>query len=256
MKNSILFTLFLLSSIFVFGQASKDINNYKYVIIPTKFDFLSEKNQYQMNALTKFLFEKKFTTFFDDDKLPMEIANNKCKALLVNLVNDSGMFVTTLKLEIKNCVGDFLFSFEGESREKSYEKAYQGAVRDAYRKFDAQVNYSYQPSSNTGKIDTITDEVFIEVPLVTTNVDKNLKKEEIIATTESTFETLYAQKMENGYQLINTKPEIVFSILKTNVENVYIIKDKNGILYKKNNNWVAEYLVNDELMTKTYQIKF
>jgi hypothetical protein len=118
------------------------------------------------------------------------------------------------------------------------------------------VNYSHQPLSNTGKIDTITDEVFIEVPFVTTNVDKNLKKEEIIATTESTFETLYAQKMKNGYQLINTKPEIVFSILKTNVENVYIIKDKNGILYKKNNNWVAEYLENDELMTKTYQIKF
>ncbi len=49
---------------------------------------------------------------------------------------------------------------------------------------------------------------------------------------------------------------MVFLILKTNVKNVFIIHDKNGILYKLGENWVAEFYEKNQLVTKEYQIKF
>ena len=57
MKNKILVlvTLFIGLSI----HAQSNLNQYKYVIVPKKYEFLKEANQYQMNALTKFLFENR-----------------------------------------------------------------------------------------------------------------------------------------------------------------------------------------------------
>ena len=39
-------------------SAQENVNNYKYIIVPKKFDFLKEENQYRVNTFTKFLFEK------------------------------------------------------------------------------------------------------------------------------------------------------------------------------------------------------
>lgn len=262
MKNSVLVFLCMLSSIFIFGQASKNINNYKYVIVPNKFDFLKEENQYKANALTHFLFDKKFTAFLGDENVPKELITNKCGALLVNFIDESGMFTSKLKLEIKNCVGDVLYTSEGKSKEKSYEKAYQEAIRDAYAKFDEEFEYNYQPIKND--ISVVEDETeiievvpVVKVPIVKTPVTElTSEKEEISTNTTVSLETLYAQKKVDGFQLVNTKPEIVFYILKTKVQDVYIIKDKNGILYNSNGIWIAEFLEGDTLKTKNYQIKF
>ena len=40
----------------VYSQSN--LNDYKYVIVPNKFDFLKENDQYQLNSLAAFLFEK------------------------------------------------------------------------------------------------------------------------------------------------------------------------------------------------------
>ena len=55
---------------------------------------------------------------------------------------------------------------------------------------------------------------------------------------------------------MNSAPEVVFLILKTNVKNVFIIHDKNGILYKLGEKWVAEFYEKNQLVTREYQIKF
>ena len=67
---------------------------------------------------------------------------------------------------------------------------------------------------------------------------------------------LYAQAKSNGFQLVNTTPEVVFIILKTNIKDVFVIKGKNGIIYKNGNIWVAEYYENTKLVVKQYHIKF
>ena len=68
--------------------------------------------------------------------------------------------------------------------------------------------------------------------------------------------TLYAQPKENGFQLTNLKPQVVFVILNTGAKDIYVIKDKNGLLYKKGENWIAEFYEGGEIVVKKYSIKF
>ena len=68
--------------------------------------------------------------------------------------------------------------------------------------------------------------------------------------------TLLFSPTKTGYQLVNTKPEVVFVLLKTGNSDKFIIKDKNGTLVKQGDYWVAEYYENDALVTKKYQVKF
>ena len=49
---------------------------------------------------------------------------------------------------------------------------------------------------------------------------------------------------------------MVFVILKTKVKDVFILKDKNGVLYKKEGVWIAEFYKNSVLIEKKYQVKF
>ena len=50
--------------------------------MPNKFDFLKEKNQYQLNALAEFLFEKYgFETLTEGTDYPADLTANRCLAL-------------------------------------------------------------------------------------------------------------------------------------------------------------------------------
>jgi hypothetical protein len=69
------------------GYAQTTINNYKYVVVPTKFNFSREENQYGLNTVTKSLLEEKgFTVYFDDSEIPKELAGNRCNALNADVV--------------------------------------------------------------------------------------------------------------------------------------------------------------------------
>ena len=81
----------LLIAFFIFNTTiAQSVNDYKYVVVPSKFDFLKEPNKYNMNSLTKMLFQKYgFEVFMMDEALPTEIANNRCKALFADVVEDN-----------------------------------------------------------------------------------------------------------------------------------------------------------------------
>ena len=69
MKKALFLILFLASS-FIFSQS---VTDYKYAIVPSKFEFLKEKDQYRLNTLTKMFMEKYgFITYFDTDILPKD----------------------------------------------------------------------------------------------------------------------------------------------------------------------------------------
>ena len=84
----------------------------------------------------------------------------------------------------------------------------------------------------------------------------NKNNSNIEGLSNNTLPVLYAQPKENGYQLVNAKPEVVFIILKTNSKDRFIIKNKNGNLTKTNGVWVAEFYEDSILKVKKYQIKF
>ena len=79
----------------------------------------------------------------------------------------------------------------------------------------------------------ISDEVvqYVVVSIVKTSVTElTSEKDEIPTNTTVSLETLYAQAKEDGFQLVNTKPEIVIFIFLKPKYKMYFIKDKNGIL--------------------------
>ncbi|MGG6230898.1 hypothetical protein [Tenacibaculum sp. SDUM215027] len=247
MKKILFIALFITTASF----AQKTINNYKYVIVPTKFDFVKGKDKYQTSSLTKFLFNKYgFTAFLDDEKLPEEVLNNRCLVLTGTVKDDSGLFTTKSIVELRDCYNKVVFTSQvGKSKEKDYKKAYHEAIRDAFNSVKV-LKYKYIPSK---EVAVVKEE--ITTPVV--SAIETVKNKTIEVKEESTTKNaLYAQSITNGFQLVNTKPEVVFQVLKTNVKDVFVIKDKNGILYKNGDFWFAEYYKNGTKVTKQYQIKF
>lgn len=231
--------------------AQKSVNTYKYVIVPTKFDFVKSKDKYQTSSLTKFLFNKYgFTALLEDEKLPEEVVNNRCLALTGTVRDESGLFTTKSIVELKDCNNKVVFtSKEGKSKEKDYKKAYHEAIRNAFKSVQT-LKYKYTPSK---EVAVVKEE---EVAPVVSAVKVVKNKTEKANEENTTKNVLYAQSINNGFQLVNTKPEVVFQVLKTSVKNVFVIKDKNGILYKNGDSWFAEYYDNNMKVIEKYQIKF
>lgn len=267
MKRYVL-VLFLLLPLF--GYSQNTINNYKYVVVPEKFSFLKQNDQYSLNSLTKALLQDKgFTVYFDNAELPAEIANNKCRALTADLLEKSGMFTTSLTLVLKDCQGNIVFkSKEGKSREKDYKPAYNLALRDAF----TSVSYTYNAPTNepAQPITTTTVAAAPEKPTVTTTTTPAVPvKSPVIASTtpaKASTEavpnqpagTLYAQAITNGYQLIDTTPKIVLTLLKTSAENYFIASNAtaNGIVLKKGEDWFFEYYKDGKLISEKLHVKF
>ena len=118
MKNKLSSLLFFLA-LFAYSQSTK-INNYQYIIVADKFDYLKTSDQYQTSSLTKFLLMKKgFKVFLSTENLPSELLQNRCLALTATVTDDSGIFTVKNKIELKDCFGTLLYSSKfGKSKEK------------------------------------------------------------------------------------------------------------------------------------------
>lgn len=257
MIKKISFILSLLISVSIFSQ-NVNLDKYKYVVVADKFDYLKKVDQYQTSSLTKFLLKKKgFTVFLSNETLPQEIASNRCVALFAAVKDKSSMLTTKSVIELKDCFGKTLYSSEiGRSKYKDYKKAYQDAIRSAFESME-DLEYSYNPNLVTEK--KIETKVVIPVktaPKVIITPEVNVDANKVKNKVSETLSVLYAQPKNNGFQLVNLKPEVVFVILKTNVKDVFIIKDKNGSLSKNGEHWIAEFYENGKLVKKEYQIKF
>ena len=237
--KKIVLLLALLASASGFSQT---VNDYKYVVVPQKFDFLKEGNKYNLNQLTKMLFEKYgFEVYFETDNKPAELALDRCKALYGDLVSESGMLTTGLYITLSDCNGKVLFKSEkGKSKQKDFQKAYHQALREASKSLDS-LNYIY-----TGK-DTAT---------ATTEIKTT--QAAIPQRPVSNESVLFAQPIANGYQLVDSTPKVVLKIYKTSQQDSFtaVSDTKNGVVFKKGNDWYFEYYQNDQLVSEKLNIKF
>ncbi len=276
MIKRIVFVIAILSSVTL--SYAQNLNDYKYVIVPNKFEFLKEANQYRLNELSQFLFQKHgFTAIMDEEALPNDAINNGCLVLNADVLNDSGMFKTKLKVELKNCKGDVVYtSLEGTSREKKYSVAYNEALRAAFKSFEA-LNYKYVPNEKAIAFAKVEDEKAEEIKklkeeikaLKVTEAEKvdNVveKKEEVVkkpvikeSVTENTITNniLYAQPTNSGFQLVDTTPKVVYTIFSSGREDVYIVKGIDAIIYKETSRWIIAEQKGNTLEKKTLNIKF
>ncbi|WBL21879.1 hypothetical protein [Zunongwangia sp. HRR-M8] len=210
-KLSVLFAI--LFTAIIYGQ--KSVDDYKYVIVPEKYEFSKEKNQYQVNALTKFLLEKYgFSTVMKSAEKPAELQNNNCLALEADVQNNSGLFVTKMVLQLKDCYGNVIYeSKEGRSREKEYKSAYHEALRDAFTSLE-DLDYSYN-----------------EDPIVEQASNKQVEKQpkavaatEVSNAVENEVEVVEENEMDTEDSIVATSSEKFF--VKDN--SVYFLKENES----------------------------
>ncbi|MGB5665658.1 MAG: hypothetical protein WBM53_02330 [Maribacter sp.] len=290
MKNLFLI-VFLLGSLNGFAQV--ELNNYKYIIVPKKFDNFKKANKYKTSTLIKYLFTQEGFNAVYDDALPEELNSNRCLGLLVFLNDESSLFTTKTSLILKDCSSQEVFKTQtGTSKIKDYNGAYNEALTEAFGSIKA-LEYKYVPKNGNSEPLTISfkndvknvekkkmkepknkvDDVVVkqeatpEKQLYKSNepVESNIKKEEpfvdkvdSIVANAPMAEVLYAQEIANGFQLVDSTPKIKIKLFKTSLADYYIAQadNKNGVVYKKEGKWHFEYYSDNNLKTKELNIKF
>jgi hypothetical protein len=251
--KKLLFLLLFLASSLSFAQS---LNDYKYAIVPSKFEFLKEKDQFRLNTLTKMLMEKfGFVTYFDSDILPSVVAENNCNKVYVDVKSNGNLFVTKLTVVLKDCKNEVLFtSMQGKSREKELQVAYNQSLREAFSSFE-KLEYKYSGIQNVN-----TEEV-ANYKMITKDSTFKLQENGIIIV-ESDLEfnnLLVAETIKSGYLLIDPSTStIVLKLYKTSNENVFIANSNfiNGVVIKKDQEIFLDYYQDKQLISKKLNVSF
>ncbi len=137
----ILLSLFLMT-IFA-GEATAQLNDYKYIIVPKQFGNFKKPNQHSTSTLIKYLFAQKGYTVIYDDNLPEDLYGNPCIGLTVRLNDESSLFTTKTTLGLIDCNGREVFkSEEGKSKSKVFREAYTEAIKKAFVSYE-NIVYEY-----------------------------------------------------------------------------------------------------------------
>ncbi|MDH7444786.1 hypothetical protein [Aquimarina sp. 2201CG14-23] len=289
LKRVLFFGLIVFSTINLYSQ--KTVNDYKYVIVPEGYSFFSENDAYQLNSLSKFLFNKYgFKAFVNNEELPEDLKANGCLGLRADVKKNSGLFLTRLAIELKNCNGIVVFtSKEGKSKEKDYKKAYHEALRDAFMDIQG-LGYVYNSKQDVEKVteEKVTEEKVVVKqpetitkplePIAKTNkplVQEKAKEAAPVITTETPEQVVSSEKMtlytfndkifvfkrqEYGYELLqknNEKSVSIGKVFTSNRDNSYIIKagDLSGNGYFDSyGNFILERInpATNKLITDTF----
>jgi len=268
-KYILIFVLFLGVAVF----AQKELNGYKYMVIPSKFDFQKEANQHGINMLLKYKFQQLgFETYLDTDDLPQELRTNTCLYVYPVLHTKSNMFKTIASVELFNCYNKSLFKTqEGESKSKNIKASYNEAVRKALKSF-GDYKLVYEPVkeevvvNNNGVSSSEADKQLeierlkAEVAVLKKNKQDVMLEKEKVNTAVSIVEVesyLVAHKKSNGFLLVNSvSKKTEYIIHTTKMKDVFILKDKSGVIYRKNSGWVREYVDKERTVLEFLEIKF
>lgn len=159
---ALVFSLAFMSS----GYTQKEkLSNYSFIVVPKKFDFQFADDQYQLNSLLKFLFNKHGFHAYFDDELPDV---SRCDGLRAEVKGDLNFVWTRVTIYIKDCEGNIIYtSEEGRSKLKEYSKTYNEALRRAFESIEVlfvqqkevRVLKDYEESSQTKeekKVEVVT----------------------------------------------------------------------------------------------------
>jgi len=237
---SIIAFLVLISNV-----VAQDLNNYKYALVPSKFSFSREKDEYRLNTLSKMFMQKYgFESYLDSDILTSDFASDNCNKVYVDVVEDNSMMITKLKVVLKDCYNQVLFtSDEGKSKLKDYTAAYNQALREAFASFE-KLNHQYNGNVVSQKKEP--------------QVEAKVEVKPINSVASNVGASLFAQPINNGFQIINAEPKVLYKIYKTSTKDFYIATKgtTQGVFFSRNNEWFFEYYQNDKLVSEKVEVKF
>lgn len=231
--------LFLLSS---FVGIAQNLNEYKYAILPSKFAFSKEENAHNLNAISKMYLQKYgFETYFHNEAAPDEFILSYCNKIFVDVTENSSIFITKLKITIKDCKGTILATSEqGTSKEKEYRVAYNEALRMAFDNFSLLKTHQFQPSQKS-------------LGLIGEPIQKEIAQGQIVDKKYNVIAT------ETGYNLIAVASDYkLFQLFKTTSNDIYLAKRDfiSGVLLKRDSSWFFEYYEGTVLKSELINITF
>ena len=233
-----------LIAIFVASQtlltAQTNLNQYKYVSVPNRFDFMKSSDQFQISSLAKFLLTKnKFTVLENLEKYPADLAANQCLLLNLNVEQIKGFLKTKLEVQFLNCKNQVVFKSDiGMSREKDFKTAYHQALRAAFSSV-SEANYKFNETFD--KVPTNEKPISVKRAVSTPMQDTDLLSSKL------TSEILMTQT-SYGFDIRDADGILVYSLYQTMSDGIYIIDKLPGIVYKRGNRFVREYISNQKII--------
>lgn len=220
----------LLFQLFSFAQS---INDFGYVMIPSKFEWMKETDQYLVSSTLKLFFQQHgLEAHLDNETLPMEFVATPCNKMYADLIEENTLFTTKLTLVLKDCTNKVLFtSAEGKSREKDLKISYTQALRQALRSFDA-LHYKYDGKTSAEAVPAKSEVIVKEDFETVKSADNTAKPAELDAV-----------PTENGYLLKPKNPGTPIKILRTSNPDCYIVSQENfnGVVINRSGNWYLEF---------------
>ena len=237
---------------------SQNLNEYKYAMVPAKFSFLKEENQYNLNVLTKMYLQKYcFETYYGNETYPTDFAATNCNKIFIDLVNNSNMFTTKLKVVIKDCKNNILAtSVEGTSKEKEYPVAYNEALRMAFDNFGVLRMHKFQASQKSLEENGEPSKIVVANEIIL-NSKSEVNKYKTLSS-NVVFGQYYAKPITNGFQIINSESKMIYKIYNTSTKDFFIALKgtTNGVFFLRNNNWYFECYEQEKLITEMVSVKF
>jgi hypothetical protein len=217
--------LILLSLLLFVGlgrvTSQENLNKYKYILVHQQYEFQKSQDSYQVNSLTKFLFNRAgFTAFFVGENLPQDLLENPCLALTAVLKNRPSFLTTRMSIDLEDCRKNVVFTTtEERSKEKDYKLAYHEAIRQTFKDLEA-LNYSYdatheqqQPVKNEPAVQmTEVEEAKKTIPVKQVAVEaveeKEQKAEVAVVKKEEPKKLIVQEKKAEPKKIKETIPAI------------------------------------------------
>ncbi|ENA1794192.1 hypothetical protein ABF176_001004 [Flavobacterium psychrophilum] len=255
MKKYFSILVFALISSVTYSQSS--LNDYEMAIIPSKFEFQKEDNQYRISSTIKaFLKQKGFEAYVSTDVLPEGFLDYNCNKIFVNVLGENTLFSTRIKIEFKNCKQLVLFTTDlGESREKELGKGYNQALLLALKSFDkARYKFSGKTYYDEEAQEKIKSR---DVHSISSEVTKITKSEKGVTYEKVTKQDALVTS-EVFVKVVNQANQQELLLYKTSREGIYLCNQngKNGVVFAKDEVWFFEYLENGKLISEKLDVNF
>jgi hypothetical protein len=218
-------TRFLLAFILLFciiseGFSQKSLSEYSYVVVPEKFEFVNEVDKYQLNSLTRFLFNKHGFNAYFDRELPDV---RRCDGLYAEVEGKPAMIRTKVTVILKDCYGTEVYRSEvGKSKIKAYNKTYTAALREAFLSIEA-LGVEQKDPVLFSEAERMVEEqeefpvkTVVKIP-VTTEVANPVSEEKVAKKIDETGQVTYTN---NGATFILKSTNIGYSLYEQLQEGI------------------------------------
>lgn len=260
----ILVAMFLFTGLAIL-PCQAQFNNYKYFIVPKRFDIFKDANQYQTSTLVKYLLSQYGYETLYDDAIPEELFLNKCLGVTAQLEEASTFLQTKVAVKFLDCTGREVYRTpEGTSKSKEFKEAYAESIKEALDVM-AILKYEYAGTGMISppppaapalpvveRVEESPDEPLAEKPSVASDSSPPVLSEDDTAAagTALVTEPVYWSEAinQNGYVLNHPETGETWVLMRTSDASVYLAysQNKQGIAFKQDTGWKLEYYLGDD----------